>query len=49
VAVLAAVGLAVAIYVLLKLFDKGARFPIEEPAEGEAAIETEDEDSTLIT
>jgi membrane protein YqaA with SNARE-associated domain len=51
VAVLAAVGLAAAIYVLLKLFDKrpDAGFPIEQPAEGEAAIETEDEDSTLIT
>ncbi len=51
VAVLAAVGLAVAIYVLLKLFDKrpDAGFPIEQPAAGEAAIETEDEDSTLIT
>jgi membrane protein YqaA with SNARE-associated domain len=44
-------GLAFAIYLLRKLFDKrrGASFPIEEPAEGEAAIETEDEDSTLIT
>ena len=51
VAVLAAVGVAVGIYVLLKLFDKrpDAGFPIEQPAAGEAAIETEDEDSTLIT
>jgi len=51
VAVLAAVGVAVGIYVLRKLFDKrpDASFPMEEQAEGEAAIETEDEDSTLIT
>jgi membrane protein YqaA with SNARE-associated domain len=47
VAVLAAIGLAVLVYVLRKLFDggRGTRFPVEETDSAEA----EDDDSTLIT